>query len=69
MNDGPQATQKPAGNGPNALLTTLATSGNKGIQFGVLILVGLSGLGNWLGTQNAARDNLAGQAAIRIEIR
>jgi hypothetical protein len=35
-----------------ALLTQLATSGDKMIQFGILVLVGLSGLGNWLATNN-----------------
>jgi hypothetical protein len=44
----------PKPNGLSALLTTLATSGDKMIQFGILVLVGLSGLGNWLATNNNA---------------
>jgi hypothetical protein len=47
-------TPKP--NGMAALLTTLASSGDKMIQFGILVLVGLSGLGNWLATNNNANE-------------
>jgi hypothetical protein len=39
-------------NGLVTLLTQLASSGDKAIQFGILALVGLSGLGNWLTTKN-----------------
>lgn len=43
-------------NGTGKLLSTLAASGDKAIQFGILVLVGLSGLGNWLSTnQNATQ--------------
>jgi hypothetical protein len=42
----------PKPNGVASLLSTLAHSGDKMIQFGILTLVGLSGLGNFLATRN-----------------
>jgi hypothetical protein len=53
-----------------ALLTQLATSGDKMIQFGILVLVGLSGLGNWVATNNNASEtrtqvNVAREQAFR----
>jgi hypothetical protein len=50
-------TPKP--NGLSTLLSTLAHSGDKAIQFGILVLVGLSGLGNWLATNNNASETRA----------
>jgi len=57
-------------NGMVALLTQLATSGDKMIQFGILVLVGLSGLGNWVATNNNASEtrtqvNVAREQAFR----
>jgi hypothetical protein len=70
MAEEPQSlAQKPAENGPNALLAKLATSGDKTVQLGILILVGLSGLGNFLSTQSASRENLSGQQAIQAAVR
>src|ERR1700746_4199049 len=64
-----EGTEKKNGNGI-ALLTTLARSGDKAIQFGILVLVGLSGLGNWLATNNNASEtrthgNVAREQAFR----
>jgi len=56
-------------NGTSKLLSTLAASGDKMIQFGVLVLVGISGLGNWFATQNTGQQNLQGQERIRQEVR
>jgi hypothetical protein len=57
-------------NGVVALLTQLASSGDKMIQFGILVLVGLSGLGNWVATNNNASEtrtqvNVAREQAFR----
>jgi hypothetical protein len=57
-------------NGLVALLTQLATSGDKAIQFGILVLVGLSGLGNWVATNNNGGEtrtqvNVAREQAFR----
>jgi uncharacterized protein HemX len=46
-------------NGAIALLARLAHSGNAWVQFGILVLVGLSGLGNWVATWNAGDRNKA----------
>src|SRR5215469_12501250 len=58
-------TQPPTGppqphkssNGMVQLLTALAHSGDKWVQFGILLLVGLSGFGNWVATWNSADRN------------
>jgi hypothetical protein len=50
------SSDTPRPNGMSPLLTTLAQSGDKMIQFGILTLVGLSGLGNWLATNNNANE-------------
>jgi hypothetical protein len=57
-------------NGLITLLSSLAASGDKAIQFGILVLVGLSGLGNWLATNNnggatRAELNVAREQAFR----
>jgi hypothetical protein len=57
-------------NGTVALLTSLASSGDKMIQLGILVLVGLSGLGNWLATNNNGGEtrtqvNVAREQAFR----
>jgi hypothetical protein len=57
-------------NGLVTLLSSLATSGDKWIQFGILVLVGLSGLGNWVATNNNGGEtrtqvNVARQQAFR----
>jgi hypothetical protein len=57
-------------NGVLTLLSSLASSGDKMIQLGILILVGLSGLGNWLATNNNANEtrtqvNVAREQAFR----
>jgi hypothetical protein len=62
--------EKKNGNNIVTLLTTLAHSGDKMIQFGILALVGLSGLGNWLATNNNASEtrtqvNVAREQAFR----
>jgi len=65
-------SQPPPGSKPNGasqLLTLLAQSGDKWIQFGVLVLVGISGLGNFVATQSAQNQNTAGQDRIRLEVR
>jgi len=45
------------GNGKQKILATLAASGDKWVQFGILVLVGLSGFGNWVATQSNADRN------------
>jgi Flp pilus assembly protein TadB len=52
-----QDAHKP--NGTIALLSRLAHSGNAWVQFGIVILVGLSGLGNWIATWDSADRNKA----------
>jgi hypothetical protein len=52
------------------LLSSLAASGDKMIQFGILVLVGLSGLGNWVATNNNGGEtrtqvNVAREQAFR----
>jgi|SRR6516165_12631460 len=44
-------------NGAQKLLATLAQSGDKWVQFGILVLVGLSGFGNWAATWNSGDRN------------
>jgi hypothetical protein len=44
-------------NGISQLLSTLAQSGDKWVQFGILALVGLSGFGNWVATWNSGDRN------------
>jgi hypothetical protein len=64
-------SQPPPGGKPNGtgqLLTVLAQSGDKWIQFAVLVLVGITGLGNWLATQNTSQQQLQGQQRIRDEV-
>jgi hypothetical protein len=51
----PEEGQK--ANGTRALLATLAQSGHAWIQFGTLVLIGLSGFGNWAATWNSADRN------------
>jgi len=69
MNPEPPASKPPQPNGTTQLLATLAQSGDKWIQFGILCLVGLSGLGNFFATQTAQLQNTAGQDRIRVEVR
>jgi hypothetical protein len=57
MSQQPPASQPPQSNGVDKLLMTLAQSGDKWIQFSVLVLVGLSGLGNWAATWNSSDRN------------
>jgi hypothetical protein len=57
-------------NGLLTLLSSLASSGDKAIQFGILVLVGLSGLGNWVATNNNGGEtrtqvNVAREQAFR----
>jgi hypothetical protein len=56
-------------NGMQKLLHTLAQSGDKYVQFGILVLVTLSGIGNWFATQSTGNQNLQGQDRIRDEMR
>jgi hypothetical protein len=63
-------TQPSSKNGLVTLLSSLASSGDKAIQFGILVLVGLSGLGNWLATNNNGGEtrnqvNVAREQAFR----
>jgi hypothetical protein len=61
------------------LLGKLAETGNQTVQFGILVLVGLSGFGNWVATWNSAdrnkteieasrRENSEGQERIKSEV-
>jgi hypothetical protein len=66
----PNSSNPQPKNGRVALLTQLATSGDKMIQFGILVLVGLSGLGNWVATNNNGGEtrtqvNVAREQAFR----
>jgi Flp pilus assembly protein TadB len=54
MDQPPQQT-----NGLANLLHKLAASGDRWVQFGIVVLVGLSGLGNWAATWNSADRNKA----------
>ena len=67
-------------NGMSQLLSTLAQSGDKYVQLGILILVGLSGFGNWIATWNSGdrsrqeievsrRVAWEGQERLREEVR
>jgi hypothetical protein len=63
-------TQPSSKNGLVTLLSSLASSGDKAIQFGILALVGLSGLGNWVATNNNGGEtrtqvNVAREQAFR----
>lgn len=56
-------TQVPKSNGPGNVLSTLAMSGDKWVQLAIVVLVALSGGGNWLATNRGvgvAEDNSAG---------
>jgi Flp pilus assembly protein TadB len=53
----PTSEQQFKSNGAIALLAKLAQSGHAWVQFGILVLVGLSGLGNWVATWNSANRN------------
>ena len=44
-------------NGMIHLLTTLASSGHAWVQFGTLVLIGITGFGNWVATWNSADRN------------
>jgi len=44
-------------NGVVAVLTQLAHSGHAWVQFGTLVLIGLTGLGNWVATWESADRN------------
>jgi len=46
-------------NGALALLSELARSGNAWVQFGTLVLIAFTGLGNGVATWNASRENKA----------
>jgi hypothetical protein len=50
MNEPPQ---NPKNANSTAILTTLAQSGNKWVQLGIVALVALTGIGNWLATWNS----------------
>lgn len=60
---------QPSKNGISQLLHALAQSGDKWVQLCVLILVGISGLGNWFATQNSTSATIQGQDKIRDEMR
>jgi hypothetical protein len=75
--EAPQSQKPP--NGLVSVLSSLATSGNKWVQFGTLGLIGLSGVGNWVATWNSAnqnrqeievsrRVNWEGQERVRAEV-
>jgi hypothetical protein len=63
----------PPNNGKMALLTTLASSGDNWVKLGIMFMVGISGLGNWVATQRTSEDqkNLTKTEAneVRAEIR
>jgi phage-related tail protein len=60
-------------NGKMALLTTLASSGDNWVKLGIMVMVGISGLGNFVATTRTSDDqrNLTKQEAneVRTEIR
>src|ERR1700745_1999102 len=60
-------------NGKMALLTTLASSGDNWVKLGIMVMVGISGLGNWVATTRTSDDqkNLTKQEAneVRNQIR
>jgi hypothetical protein len=60
---------KQGGNGPAAVLSTLARSADRWVQLATLALIGFSGFGNWLATQSTSKENLSGQDRIRDEMR
>jgi hypothetical protein len=66
-------------NGVSQLLSTLVQSGHAWVQFAVIVLIGLSGFGNWVATWNSAnrnkdeiessrRQNWEGQERIKAEL-
>lgn len=65
------STQKPADHGPgtSAVLTTLAQSPNQWVQLATVGLIALSGLGNWMATNQASDRSSEGQREIRKEVR
>jgi hypothetical protein len=48
---------KPPPNGMSSVLTSLAHSTDRGVQFGTLALIALSGFGNWFVTLNSGDRN------------
>lgn len=50
------STEPPKGNG---LLSTLAASGDRGIQLAIIVLIAFSGGGNFLTTVNRSDENRA----------
>jgi hypothetical protein len=63
---------KPKDNGKIALLTQLASSGDNWVKLGIMVMIGLSGFGNWLATWHSSDSNRAeivqGQERIRAEV-
>jgi hypothetical protein len=61
------------GNAKMALLTTLASSGDNWVKLGIMVMVGISGFGNWVATTRTSEDqrNLTKAEAteVRTEIR
>jgi len=49
--------ESPKQNGVTHLLSILAKSADKWVQLGTLVLIGLSGFGNWVATWNSADRN------------
>jgi hypothetical protein len=45
-----------AGNGKVALLTSLAQSGDNWVKFGIMVLIGVSGIGNWVNTKRTGEE-------------
>jgi phage-related tail protein len=62
----PQASKE---NGKMALLTTLASSGDNWVKLGIMVMVSISGLGNWVATTRTSDDqrNLTKQEANEVK--
>jgi phage-related tail protein len=63
------APESPKENGKMALLTTLASSGDSWVKLGIMLMVGISGLGNFVATTKTSDDqrNLTKQEAQEVK--
>jgi hypothetical protein len=65
----PDEASKPKDNGKIALLTQLASSGDNWVKFGIMVLVGVSGIGNFINTRQTgeAVSRLSKEEAEQIQ--
>jgi hypothetical protein len=65
----PDEVSKPKDNGKIALLTQLASSGDNWVKLGIMILVGVSGIGNFINTSQTgeAVSRLSKEEAEQIQ--